>query len=245
MTSSNVTKRPTAKEVAGLLRNIDIEAVKKIFSPQHIGAIYLPDIVAPPLLFELQKDVAHLQKTGRFTIARRRESDGTEQNFSYFYIEAGKNPFSELDNLNGMRKLAAVHIDTIYNPIAEWSGNFKPVEMPNSIAVNQYPAREGFIGYHRDYPYNRNMIMAISVDGISQFSVALNKKGDGKLCYILTPGSGVLMRAPFDSVAGEGEEALRPLHTVKTLEGKRKAILLRNINEEMMFAQDKKSTGAN
>jgi hypothetical protein len=226
------------------LLRVDLRQVEDIFNQRHIGAVYLPNVLSEQLVENVQAEIYEkLVMPQRFTVARCAEKNGTTQNFSHFYIEPGKHPVTELDSLPAIKALAQAYTYEIYNPMAEFTGQFKPVELVNSITVNRYPEQGGHISYHQDYGYNRNMISVISIKGIGKSSVALSKDGEGEQEPLLVkPGSLYAMRAPFELFMDEdGPPLWRPWHKTEAISGHRYSLLLRHINEEMKVQMDQKT----
>lgn len=230
---NNPSIKKQAAQSEDIILKIDISAIEKVFDSKNIGSIYIENMLNQNFLKELRRDVTTLQKGNRFTTAKSKENDAQTQNFSHFYIEPGEHSASELDKLPAIRKLARAYTDHIYNPIANVTKGFLPVEMINSITINSYPSQGGHISYHQDYGYNRNIITAISIEGVAKSSVALSEKGEMEQSFIVKPGSLHLMRAPFDSMGEDGPLLWRPWHKTETLNVQRYSLLLRNISEEL------------
>jgi len=206
-----------------VFNNLDLSACKSMYEPSHMGALHIRKALNDEFNELLQAEIV---STKKYMHKAPEVYKNATQNLS---VDTAYNINKHFFPLPLCADLCGAYLDFIYNPVAEMIGFSKRSYIVPCI--NIYPENGG-ISYHRDEFYLINIVGAVTVSGMGEFSIAKNRDGKDEHTFVVGPGDLVLMRAPIESLIGISTESrndkdFRPYHKIKAL-SERSSIILRN-----------------
>jgi hypothetical protein len=177
-----------------LQRNLGFDNLIK--DVRERGVAFVPEVLTPEFLAQLQVDIATLEMT-----EEKMDEDFLKLKFEFAKLHYPFEGHEALSNLGLHLAWQARTHRGMVESLSNWH--------PNEVAIQRYRDGSDDIGAHKDYKRDRYLIAIVTAEGYGRFEV-LTDDGEGvKYAFETGPGSLTLLWAS-ELTKGDGDR--RPLH---------------------------------